>query len=92
MQTDLTTSGWLVTRNLFDEARVSIRKIRGQHVPQEELDREINEVIAFNEVEKLLEVSTSYRECLTGTDLRRTLIATLAVSGQQLMGIGFLAG
>ncbi|OJJ49998.1 hypothetical protein ASPZODRAFT_157007 [Penicilliopsis zonata CBS 506.65] len=83
---------WLITKDRVEEARKSLRKIRGKTIPQAELDRELDEAIAFTALERELEESTSYLECLKGTDLRRTLIACLAMSGQQLTGIAFVSG
>lgn len=83
--------GWLVTRDRIADAKVSIRKLRGPEASQEELDREINEVVAFTQLETQLEGSTSYLECFKGADLRRTMIASLMTIGQQLMGIAFIS-
>jgi hypothetical protein len=83
-------TGWLVTRERIGEARASIRKIRGNTIPVELLDREIDEVVAFTRLERELEESTTYLECFRGTDLRRTMIASLMIYGQQLMGVSFI--
>lgn len=87
----MTMIGWLVTRDRIADAKVSIRKLRGPETSQEELDREIDGVVAFTQLEKQLEDSTSYWECFKGTDLRRTTIASLMTVGQQLMGIAFIS-
>jgi hypothetical protein len=83
-------TGWLVTRDRIDEARASISKIRGKTIPVEQLNREIDEVVAFTWLEKEIEKSSSYLECFTGTHLRRTMIACMMFYGQQLMGISFI--
>jgi hypothetical protein len=83
-------TGWLVTQERIGEARASIRKIRGNTIPVELLDREIDEVVAFTRLERELEESTTYLECFRGIDLRRTMIASLMIYGQQLMGVSFI--
>ncbi|KAH8660278.1 putative sugar transporter [Xylariales sp. PMI_506] len=82
---------WLVTKGRIDEARTNIRKIRGKGALQEELDQEIKSVIAFTAIERELSESTSYKECFTGHNLRRTVITMVLFGGQQLMGVGFLS-
>jgi hypothetical protein len=52
----------------------------------------MKEIVAFTELEKTLDASTSYRECFTGTNLRRTFIGMLCMGGQHLMGIAFISG
>jgi nicotinamidase-related amidase len=84
--------GWLVTRDRYDDAKKALRTLRGKHIPQKELDDELEESIAFTELEKTLEESTTYMDCFRGTDLRRTYIATLVATGQQFVGIAFISG
>lgn len=81
-----------MTRGRHAEAKVNIRKIRGHTHSQEELDDEINSIIAFTAIEAELEASTSYKECFTGHALRRTIITAVLAGGQQIMGVGFLSG
>jgi hypothetical protein len=58
----------------------------------EKLDNEIKNIVNFIELEKQYETSASYMDCFRGTDFRRTMIATLSASGQQLVGIAFISG
>ncbi|EXJ67571.1 uncharacterized protein A1O5_09584 [Cladophialophora psammophila CBS 110553] len=83
---------WLVTRDKYSEARTSLVKIRGKYARDDELDAEMKEVIAFTELERSLDASTSYRECFSGTNRRRTLIGMLCMGGQHMQGIAFISG
>jgi recombinational DNA repair protein RecR len=84
--------GWLVTRHRNDEARVNLEKIRGSTYTQDELDREMKEVIAFTEIESELEATTTFLDLFKKHHLSRTMIAFVLFTGQQLMGVGFLGG
>ena len=84
-------SGWYITRERNDEARETIHKLRGKFWTDQELDKEIDDAVAFTEFESLNERSTSYLDCFRATDLRRTMIGTLIMSGQHVMGIGFVS-
>lgn len=59
---------------------------------EEELDHEMKDTIAFTAIELELEASSSFWDCFTGTDLRRTVIGVVLFTGGQLMGVGFLGG
>jgi MFS family permease len=83
---------WLVTRGQNAKARANLAKIRGSTYTPQEVDEEIQEAIKFTALEKELGASTSFAECFKGTDLRRTLVAMMAIVGQQFMGVAFLAG
>lgn len=83
---------WLVTQDRNIDALNSLRKLRGSTYTLEEVEKEINDVIAFNTLEKELDESTSFIECFRGIDLRRTFIASIMMVGQQFMGVAFLAG
>lgn len=91
LSSSLTVPGWLVTRDRVAEARASIQKLRGKYTAKAVLDQEIDECVAFTELEKKLDGSTSYMECFKGVDARRTFISILLEAGQQLMGIAFIA-
>ncbi|EED19746.1 sugar transporter, putative [Talaromyces stipitatus ATCC 10500] len=81
---------WLITHGRIEEAKVSMSKIRGRHASVDDVDQEVREIIAYVELEKALESSTSYAECFKGTELCRTLIASVIAAGGQLMGVGFI--
>ncbi|KAM0269835.1 hypothetical protein ACHAQH_009637 [Verticillium albo-atrum] len=83
---------WLVTQNQHERAGANLKKIRGSKYTAEEVNEEIQEAIRFTALEREFGASTSFVECFKGTDLRRTLIATMALVGQQFMGVAFLAG
>lgn len=71
---------------------MNMAKLRGDTWPEEDIDEEIKEISFFVEVEATVERSTSYLDCLKGTDLRRTLISLLILCGQQFFGVAFFAG
>lgn len=84
--------GWLVSRGKVQQGKTNMTKIRGESWPEEEIDEEIREISFFVEVEATVEKSTSYLDCLKGTDLRRTMISLLILCGQQFFGVAFFAG
>ena len=84
------TPRWLASQGRVDEAYVAIRKLRGENYPQEDLDSEIRETVAFLEIERELEGPATWLECFKGTDLRRTMIVTFCLVGQQFTGISFI--
>ena len=89
----LMISGWLITRGRISEARINLKKIRGETYSTDELDRELNDTIAFTAIEKELESSAaSFYKCFTGTDLQRTIIPLVLFGGEQLTGTGFIGG
>lgn len=67
-------------------------KIRGSTWAPENIEEEVREIGFFVELEATLEKSSSYADCLKGTDLRRTMISLLVFVGQQLFGVAFFAG
>lgn len=70
----------------------AFQKVRGSSWTEIELEQELQEVVAFTELEKDLEGSSSYAECFKSTDLRRTLLGVMIMTGQQFMGIAFISG
>lgn len=66
--------------------------MRGSTWPTAELDREIADIAAMYEFERVLEGSKSYRDCFRQTDARRTRIAVLLALSQVFTGISFIIG
>lgn len=69
-----------------------MRRIRGPTWPDNEIEDEVKEIAAFVEMEQQLEGSTSWKELIQGTDLRRTILSILAPVFQNFSGISFIAG
>ncbi|KAF9885683.1 hypothetical protein FE257_012665 [Aspergillus nanangensis] len=81
---------WLVTKGRIADAKINLAKIRGSGYTPEEVDREMEDVLAIAEMQRELEASTSFLDCFRGSDLRRTVIAVTLFCGEQGMGIGFI--
>lgn len=78
------TPRWFVHRERFDDATAAMRKIRGPTWPEADITDEIQEVVAMDRIERELEGSSKYSDCLKGTDLRRTLVAIFVLVVQQV--------
>jgi SP family sugar:H+ symporter-like MFS transporter len=87
----LMSAGWFVSRGRIDEAYIALRRLRGPTHPEEEIDHEIREIAAFEQIQRELEgSSSSFFECFRGTDHRRTRIAIMVLVCQQFTGISFI--
>jgi MFS transporter, SP family, sugar:H+ symporter len=81
-----------VTRDRPDEALEAMRKLRGPTYPEEEIQSEVKEIIAFDRIEKELEGTAKWSDCFSGTDLRRTMVSVIAIMCQEFSGIAFITG
>lgn len=69
---------------------MSIRRLRGKAYPEEQIQREVDEIATYVALERRAEGSTSYRDAFRGTDRRRTHIACGVVMWQVLSGPSFI--
>ena len=76
--------------NRTEKAAQSIRRLRGKAYPEAQIHSDVEEIAKYIAIEREVEKSTSYLDCLRGTDLRRTHIAVGVVVWQVLSGISFV--
>ncbi|RFU30415.1 hypothetical protein B7463_g5904, partial [Scytalidium lignicola] len=84
------TPRWFVSRGRIDEGHDALRTLRGNTFPEEEIEKELREIAAFDEIERELEASSSFFDCFKGTDHRRTRIVIMVLVCQQFTGISFI--
>ncbi|KAJ5144325.1 maltose permease [Penicillium atrosanguineum] len=68
---------WFVRQGRLDDARKSLRRLRTNPLDHE-IEADITMMVATNAHEKSLDEGTSYLDCFTGVNLRRTEIACTA--------------
>ncbi|KAJ5723144.1 General alpha-glucoside permease [Penicillium malachiteum] len=82
---------WLVRKGRIEEARQSLLRLTK---PDQDPDFNPDETIAMiqstNELEKTMSEGTSYLDCFTGTDRRRTEIVCLTWAAQNCSGSAFM--
>ena len=78
------TPRWFVHRGRIDDAQKAMWKLRGSTWPEEDIAKEIQEVVAMDRIERELEGSGDYPQCFKGTDGRRTRITILVLMVQQV--------
>ena len=87
---------WLVRHNRIPEAKRSLRRLaRHPTSPSNaEIDIDLDKTIALishtNEIEASITAGTSYIDCFTGTNLRRTEISSLVWMIQSICGSTFI--
>ncbi|KAJ5083694.1 General alpha-glucoside permease [Penicillium angulare] len=85
---------WLVRKGRIEEARHALKRLtKAEHDSDFNPDETIAMIQSTNELEKSMSEGTSYLDCFTGTDLRRTEVvcttwAVQEMSGNALMGYG----
>lgn len=86
------TPRWFVHRGRLDDAHRAMRKLRGPTWPEEDISKEIQEVVAMDRIETELEGSGDYPQCFKGTDGRRTRITILVLIVQAVRSWPFGPG
>ncbi|KAJ7049352.1 trehalose transport-related protein [Mycena amicta] len=85
---------WLVRQGRHDDAERSVRRLTNPELfSEEEAKRSVANMIHTTAIERELQAGTSYLQCFTGIDLRRTEIAMMVfaiqlLSGENLIGQG----
>ncbi|KAL7903933.1 general alpha-glucoside permease [Trichoderma velutinum] len=83
-------SPWhLVRKGKLKEAEASLDRLRSKKATHVSSRKKLAAIVYTNNLERSLSVGTSYWDCLKGTELRRTEIASMCFSGQTLSGIMF---
>ncbi|POY75561.1 hypothetical protein BMF94_1464 [Rhodotorula taiwanensis] len=80
---------WQVRRGEVAKARHTVSRLFTGATP-EEIDNTVAMMIHTNEFEKAVSAGTSYWDCFTGVDLRRTEIACVVWMIQNLCGSAFM--
>ena len=80
---------WLVRIGKHDQARRVIARLH-QGPSDAEIEDQLALMIHTNAIEKSISAGTSYKDCFTGTDLRRTEIAAGVWAIQNLCGSAFM--
>ncbi|KAJ5993039.1 General alpha-glucoside permease [Penicillium sp. IBT 35674x] len=82
---------WLVRKGRIGEARHALERltVQGQD-PDFNVDETIAMIRSTNELEKEISAGTSYLDCFTGVDLRRTEAVCLTWMAQQVSGSAFM--
>jgi SP family general alpha glucoside:H+ symporter-like MFS transporter len=81
---------WLVRQNRIDDAERSLQRLTAKGFTTEEARSTVAMMIHTNELEKEASAGTRYWDCFTGTDLRRTEIASMVWMIQTLCGSGLM--
>ncbi|KAJ6437393.1 MFS transporter, SP family, sugar:H+ symporter [Purpureocillium lavendulum] len=78
---------WLLSQDRFEDATVSLRRLRKKDVPEEVIQDEVNLLghVQGNEGKG------SWKEVFAGTNRRRTVIAIIVMVGQQITGQAFVS-
>lgn len=82
---------WYVRHSRREEAKKSLLRLTSRNQPDFNADETLALMEHTNEMEKQLKAGVTYRDCFTGTDLRRTEIVVLlwvvqTLGGQNIMG------
>ena len=82
-------SPWhLVRHGRLDDAEKSLRRLQRKSA-QVDPKQTLASIVHTNKLEKELATGTSYWDCFTGTELRRTEIACMTFAGQITTGLNF---
>jgi SP family general alpha glucoside:H+ symporter-like MFS transporter len=82
-------SPWhLVRVGKLEEAERSLRRLQRKSAPIDP-KQTLAVIVHTNNLEEELSTGTSYKDCFTGSELRRTEIACVAFAGQVLSGSSF---
>ena len=83
---------WLMKQGRPEEASKSLHRLRGNSLPEELVQEELEEIQATIALEKELAESGEWMDMFRGSDLRRTLTAMGATLCHSASGINFLVG
>ncbi|GJN74737.1 hypothetical protein PLICBS_008830 [Purpureocillium lilacinum] len=78
---------WLLSRDRFEDATASLRRLRKKDVPDEVIQDEVNLLGHLQSNEG----KGSWKEIFTGTNRRRTIVAVIVMVGQQITGQAFVS-
>lgn len=81
---------WLVRKGRTEDAERSLRRLTSANDPTFNAEQTIAMMVHTNEMEKQITAGQSYWDCFKGTDLRRTEIACVTWSIQNLCGSAFM--
>ncbi|KAH6605288.1 rna 3 -terminal phosphate cyclase [Trichoderma cornu-damae] len=76
---------WLIRQGRTEDAARSLKRL-SNGLTDEQIHQRVLMMSDTNRLEQALKADASYRDCLTGADLRRTEIACLLLSSQTLVG------
>ncbi|KAL7807060.1 general substrate transporter [Trichoderma aethiopicum] len=76
---------WLIRQGRIQDAAHSLKRL-SRGLPDEQIQHKILMMRDTNRLEQKLKTDVSYRDCLTGANLRRTEIACLTLASQSLVG------
>ncbi|KAJ7624208.1 maltose permease [Mycena polygramma] len=85
---------WLVRQGRHEDAEKSVRRLTDHNLfSEEDAKRSVANMIHTTAIEREIQAGTSYLQCFTGIDLRRTEIAMMVfaiqlLSGENLIGQG----
>lgn len=82
---------WLLTKGREEAARKSFARFNNLDPWHPEITKQLQEVQAYIEHEKLTGKTTSWIEIFRGTNKKRTLVSTLIVLGQAISGGKFIS-
>ncbi|KAK3182590.1 hypothetical protein K4F52_006039 [Lecanicillium sp. MT-2017a] len=80
---------WLVRKGRLEDARKSLLRL-SRGIGEQEIQNTISQMVLTDQQERALTEGTSYRECFTGVNLRRTEIACMAQAMQPLVGFALV--
>jgi MFS transporter, SP family, general alpha glucoside:H+ symporter len=81
---------WLVRHNRLEEAKRSVLRLTTKHDLSFDADKTVAMMEHTNEIEKEISAGTSYWDCFTGVDLRRTEISSIVWLVQSICGSTFM--
>ncbi|OAA53645.1 General substrate transporter [Niveomyces insectorum RCEF 264] len=76
---------WLVRKGRLDDAAAALKR-PSANLPDELIRQKVAMMVHTNNFEQSLKMESSYRDCFSGTSLRRTEIACMVLSAQSLPG------
>ena len=79
---------YLVRRDRLDDAKHHLRRLRGSQT-EEQINGQLAMMLHTVSIESQIQDGTTYLECFTGSNLRRTEICCMAFLGQILSGSSF---
>ena len=83
-------SPWhLVRKGRMKEAETSLRRLQSSKARNIRPEDTLADIVHTNNLEKELEVGTSYWDCFRGFELRRTEVACMVFAGQNFSGLSF---
>lgn len=82
---------WYVRKGRIEDAKRSLQRLTDKKtLPDFDSDAVVAMMIYTNEMEKAASAGTTYKDCFTGTDLRRTEIVCVVWAVQTLCGSTFM--